>query len=173
MSYEDRSGNRYDLVLHPSVTEAPGVRPPFASPESFLAAFSPSQRADMLRRLRDLVGGKKGVVEANLPDIVLKDVSSDGSVDVLASQVSGLVIGSVLQATITANIEGLSSEVMGGLKDALKESVSALPGDLRGPVEAIRGGVGEALDKAGEQIQKGVGDALQGIFGGKDKPKGK
>ena len=123
-------------------------------------------------RLRNLVGGRQGVVEANLPDIVLKDVTSDGSVDVLASQVSGMVIGSVLQATITSNIEGLSGEVVTGLKGALKDSVSALPSDLRGPVESIRGGVGEMLDKAGEQLQQGVGDALQGLFGGKDKPKG-
>jgi putative FmdB family regulatory protein len=122
-------------------------------------------------RLRNLVGGRQGVVEANLPDIVLKDVASDGSVDVLASQVSGMVIGSVLQATVTANIEGLSGEVMQGLKGALKDSVNALPANLQGPVESIRGTMGEALDKAGEQIQKGVGDALQGLFGGKDKPK--
>jgi hypothetical protein len=38
-------------------------------------------------------------------------------------------------------------------------------------VESLRGGVGEALDKAGENIQKGVGSALQGLFG--DKPSGK
>ena len=123
-------------------------------------------------RLRDLVGGKKGVVEANLPDIVLKDVKSDGSVDVLASQVSGVVIGSVLQAVVTSNIEGLSSEVAGGIRDSLKNCTDALPSDLRGPVESIRGNVGEALDKAGAEIQKGVGEALQGIFGGSSKPKG-
>ncbi|MFM7807971.1 MAG: hypothetical protein ACKPEA_08580, partial [Planctomycetota bacterium] len=124
-------------------------------------------------RLRDLVGGKKGVVEANLPDIVLKDVKSDGSVDVLASQVSGVVIGSVLQAVVTSNIEGLSSEVTGGIRDSLKNCTDSLPSDLRGPVEAVRGNMGEVLDKAGAEIQKGVGDALQGIFGGTTRPTGK
>ena len=114
-------------------------------------------------RLRDLVGGKKGVVEATLPDIVLKNVRSDGSVDVLASQVSGVVIGSVLRATVEANIEGLSSEVVGGLKDAVKNAVDDLPSDLRGPVESIRGKVGDALDKAGD----GIGSALGDLFGGK------
>jgi len=124
-------------------------------------------------RLRDLIGGKKGVVEANLPDIVLKDVRSDGSVDVLASQVSGMVIGSVLQSVVTANIDGLSSELAGNIRDSLKHCTDSLPSDLRGPVEAIRGGMGDALDKAGEKIQKGVGDALQGIFGGSGKTSGK
>jgi putative FmdB family regulatory protein len=119
-------------------------------------------------RLRNLVGGRQGLVDADLPDIVLKDVHSDGSVDVLASEVSGVVISSVLQATVSANIEGLSGAVSDGIRDTLKDMVGDLPADLRGPVESIRGGVGEALDKAGENIQKGVGDALKGIFG--DKP---
>jgi putative FmdB family regulatory protein len=122
-------------------------------------------------RLRNLVGGRQGVVDAKLPDIVLKDVHSDGSVDVLASELSGVVISSVLQATVTANIEGLSSAVSDGLRDTLKDMVGDLPADLRGPVESLRGGVGEALDKAGENIQKGVGSALQGLFG--DKPTSK
>jgi putative FmdB family regulatory protein len=122
-------------------------------------------------RLRNLVGGKQGVVEAKLPDIVLKDVHSDGSVDVLASEISGVIISSVLQATVAANIKGLSSAVSDGLRDTLKDMVGDLPADLRGPLESLRGGVGEALDKAGENIQKGVGDALQGLFG--DKPASK
>jgi putative FmdB family regulatory protein len=122
-------------------------------------------------RLRNLVGGRDGVVEAKLPDIVLKDVHSDGSVDVLASEISGVVISSVLQATLQANIEGLSGAVADGVRDTLKDMVNDLPADLQAPVEKIRGGVGEALDKAGEGIQKGVGEALQGLFG--DKPSGK
>jgi putative FmdB family regulatory protein len=123
-------------------------------------------------RLRNLVGGRQGLVEVKLPDIVLKDVHSDGSVDVLASEISGVVISSVLQATVAANIEGLSSAVTDGIRDTLKDFVGDLPADLRGPVESIRGGLGDALDKAGEGIQKGVGDALQGIFGGGSKPSG-
>ncbi|MFO0608257.1 MAG: hypothetical protein U0324_34140 [Polyangiales bacterium] len=52
MPYEDLSGNRFELLLHPSVTSSPGAHRPFASPESFLTSFSPQQRADMLRRVR-------------------------------------------------------------------------------------------------------------------------
>jgi hypothetical protein len=122
-------------------------------------------------RLRNLVGGRQGLVDADLPDIVLKDVHSDGTVDVLASEISGVVISSVLQATLQANIEGLSGAVADGVRDTLKDMVSDLPTDLQGPVESIRGGVGEALDKAGQSIEKGVGSALQGLFG--DKPASK
>jgi putative FmdB family regulatory protein len=122
-------------------------------------------------RLRNLVGGRKGIVDADLPDIVLKDVHSDGSIDVLASEVSGVVISSVLQATVAANIEGLSGAVSDGIRDTLKDMVGDLPADLRGPVESIRGSLGGALDDAGTQIKQGVGGALQGLFG--DKPSGK
>ncbi|MFM7809035.1 MAG: hypothetical protein ACKPEA_14085, partial [Planctomycetota bacterium] len=61
----------------------------------------------------------------------------------------------------------------GGIRDSLKNCTDSLPSDLRGPLEAVRGNVGEALDNAGAEIEKGVGSALQGIFGGKDKPAGK
>jgi putative FmdB family regulatory protein len=120
-------------------------------------------------RLRNLVGGKQGVVEAALPDIVLKDVKSDGSVDVLASQLSGVVIASVLQATVSANIEGLSSELIGDLKGSIKNSVDALPDNLRGPVESIRGGLGTVLDKTGEGVKEGIGGAIDSLFGDKKK----
>jgi hypothetical protein len=120
-------------------------------------------------RLRNLVGGKQGVVEAALPDIVLKDVKSDGSVDVLASQLSGVVIASVLQATVSANIEGLSSELIGDLKGSIKQSVDALPDNLRGPVESIRGGLGTVLDKTGEGVKEGIGGAIDSLFGDKKK----
>ena len=120
-------------------------------------------------RLRNLVGGKQGVVEAALPDILLKDVKSDGSVDVLASQLSGVVIASVLQATVSANIEGLSSELIGDLKGSIKNSVDALPDNLRGPVESIRGGLGTVLDKTGEGVKEGIGGAIDSLFGDKKK----
>ncbi len=120
-------------------------------------------------RLRNLVGGKQGVVEAALPDIVLKDVKSDGSVDVLASQLSGVVIASVLQATVSANIEGLSTELIGDLKGSIKHSVDALPDNLRGPVESIRGGLGTVLDKTGEGVKEGIGGAIDSLFGDKKK----
>lgn len=120
-------------------------------------------------RLRNLVGGKQGVVEAALPDILLKDVKSDGSVDVLASQLSGVVIGSVLQATVSANIEGLSTELIGDLKGSIKNSVDALPDNLRGPVESIRGGLGSVLDKTGEGVKEGIGGAIDSLFGDKKK----
>ena len=58
--------------------------------------------------LRNIAGGKDGVVEVKLPDLVLRDLSSKGGVDVLASEVSGVVIGAVMKSVIAANIEGLS-----------------------------------------------------------------
>ena len=146
--------------------------------------------------LRNLVGGKDGIVEVKLPDIVLRDLSSKGGVDVLASELSGVVIASVMQAVIAANIEGLGSEVIGGLQNAVGGIGEAIGGALEGAVTkgveevgaALEGvgkklgeslgelgkgmteGAGKALEGAGEAIEKGVGGALKGIgdglFGG-------
>jgi hypothetical protein len=139
--------------------------------------------------LRNLVGGKDGVVEVKLPDIVLRDLSSKGGVDVLASEVSGVVIGSVMQAVVAANIEGLGADVIGGLQGAVDGIGEAIGGPLKDAVgkgvEGVAGALkevgkglgdlgkalgeeaGKAIEGAGDSIKKGVEGALDGIFGGK------
>lgn len=143
--------------------------------------------------LRNLVGGKNGVVEVALPDIVLRDLSSKGGVDVLASEVSGVVIGSVMQAVLAANIEGLGADVLGGLQGAVDGIGQAIGGPLKDAVgkgvegaagalkevgkglgdigKKLGGEAGKALEGAGDAlkqgVEKGVGGALDGIFGGK------
>lgn len=137
--------------------------------------------------LRNIAGGKDGVVEVKLPDLVVRDLSSKGGVDVLASELSGVVIGSVMKSVIAANIEGIGSEVLGGMKGAV-EGIGGVIGEgllgsvnlgVKGAEEALKGigkglgdlgkGAGEALKGAGEKLEKGVGEALDGIFGGKKK----
>ena len=132
--------------------------------------------------LRNLVGGKDGVVEVNLPDIVLRDLSSKGGIDVLASEVSGVVVGSVLQAVVASNIEGLGAEVIGGLSTCVNGIGSAIGGPLKDAVsagirdasaalesvgKALEEGTKKLLDETGKALQEGVGNALDGIFGGK------
>jgi hypothetical protein len=137
--------------------------------------------------LRNIAGGKDGVVRVELPDLVLRDLSSKGGVDVLASEVSGVVIGTVMKSVIAANIEGLGAEVLGGMQGAVEGLGGVIGEGLRGAVdvgvkgaeEALKGigkglsdigkGAEEALKGVGEGIEKGVGEALDGIFGGKKK----
>ena len=139
--------------------------------------------------LRNLAGGKDGVVVVELPDMVVRELSSKGGVDVLASELSGVVIGSVMKSVIAANIEGLGAEVLGGMQGAV-EGIGGMIGEgLRGAVdvgvkgaeEALKAigkglgkglddigkGAGDALKGAGESLKEGVGGALEGIFGGK------
>ncbi|MFM7051870.1 MAG: hypothetical protein ACKOYN_07035 [Planctomycetota bacterium] len=143
--------------------------------------------------LRNLVGGKDGVVEVKLPDLVIRELSSKGGVDVLASELSGVVIGSVMKGVIAANIQGLGADVVGGLQGAVEGIGAAIGGPLRDAVDQGLQGAGEALKKvgaelgdvgkkalegagkavegavegAGEKLKEGVGGALEGIFGGK------
>jgi hypothetical protein len=138
--------------------------------------------------LVDIAGGKDGVVEVAMPDLVLRDLSSKGGVDVLASELSGVVIGSVMKSVIAANIEGLGAEVVGHMKGALEGVGGLLDGPLRNAVDAgvagaadalkavgkgLHEGAGKVLEGAGsvikggaESVGKGVGEALDGLFGG-------
>ena len=144
--------------------------------------------------LRNIAGGKDGVVEVKLPDLVVRDLSSKGGVDVLASELSGVVIGSVMKSVIAANIEGLGADVIGGMQGAVEGIGGVIGEGLRGAVdvgvkgaeEALKGigkglgdigkgagemmkGAGDALKDGAKGVGKGVGEALDGIFGGKKK----
>jgi hypothetical protein len=142
--------------------------------------------------LRNIAGGKDGLVEVKLPDLVIRDLSSKGGVDVLASELSGVVIGSAVKGVLAANIEGLGSNVLGGLQGAVEGIGGAIGGPLLGAVdkgvteagaalkavgEGVAKGLGEAAGKAlegagkaiegaGKSIGEGVGNALDGVFGG-------
>jgi hypothetical protein len=148
----------------------------------------------MVVNLRNIAGGRDGVVEVKLPDLVVRDLSSKGGVDVLASELSGVVIGSVMKSVIAANIEGLGADVLGGMQGAVEGIGGVIGEGLRGAVdvgvkgaeEALKGigkglgdlgkgaadvvkGAGDVMKGAGESLQKGVGEALDGLFGGKKK----
>lgn len=166
-----------------------GEQPSAPAGESKEAVIKELRLEKVTVNLRNLVGGKDGVVEVKLPDLVLRDLSSKGGVDVLASEVSGVVIGSVTQAVIAANIEGLGAEVLGGLQGAVDGIGQAIGGPLKDAVgKGIEGAAGalkdvgkglgdvgkkigeeagKAIEGAGDAIKKGVGGALDGIFGEK------
>ncbi|MFM1821809.1 MAG: hypothetical protein RI967_75 [Planctomycetota bacterium] len=176
--------------------EKPDEKPAEPAGESKEAVVKELRLERIRVNLRNLVGGKDGVVEVKLPDIVLRDLSSKGGVDVLASELSGVVVGSVMQAVIAANIEGLGSEVIGGLQNAVGGIGEAIGGALEGAVtkgveevgaalegvgqklgeslgdlgKGVTEGAGKMLEGAGESLEKGVGGALKGLgdglFGG-------
>ena len=166
-----------------------GAKPAQPAGETKEAVIKELRLEKVKVNLRNLVGGKGGVVEVNLPDIVLRDLSSKGGVDVLASEVSGVVIASVTQAVIAANIEGLGADVLGGLQGAVDGIGQAIGGPLKdavgkgiegaaGALKEVGKGLGDvgkklgeeagkALEGAGDAIKKGVGGAIDGIFGEK------
>jgi hypothetical protein len=166
-----------------------GAKPAQPAGETKEAVIKELRLEKVKVNLRNLVGGKGGVVEVNLPDIVLRDLSSKGGVDVLASEVSGVVIASVTQAVIAANIEGLGADVLGGLQGAVDGIGQAIGGPLKdavgkgiegaaGALKEVGKGLGDvgkklgeeagkAIEGAGDAVKKGVGDAIDGIFGGK------
>jgi len=171
---------------------ASGEQKPAPTGESKEAVIRELRLEKMQVNLRNIAGGKDGLVEVKLPDLVIRDLSSKGGVDVLASELSGVVIGSAIKGVLAANIKGLGSDVLGGLQGAVEGIGGAITGPLRDAVdkgvneagaalkavgEGITKGLGEAagkmldgagkaLEGAGKSIEEGVGNALEGVFGG-------
>lgn len=155
--------------------------PPPAEGEAKEVLVKELRLESMTVNLRNIAGGRDGVVPVELPDIVIRDLSSKGGVDVLASELSGVVIGAAMKGVIAANIEGLGADVVGGLQGAVEGIGGAIGGPLRGAVDAGISGAGEALKGVGKAVGdlgakaiegagkalEGVGGALEGIFGGK------
>ena len=167
---------------------APAPEPAPPAGESKEALVKELRLEKIQVNLRNIAGGKNGLVEVKLPDLVIRDLSSKGGVDVLASEMSGVVIGAVMKEVIAANIEGLGSDVLGGMQGAVEGIGGMIGGPLRGAVDAGINGAGDAikavgkglgdigkeagkvLEGAGDAIKdgvKGIGGALDGVFGGK------
>jgi hypothetical protein len=194
---KDGTLNVQKIVDHLKEVTGAGEKPKPETPagESKEAVIRELRIEGTVVKLRNIAGGKDGVVDIKLPDIVLRDLSSKGGVDVLASELSGVVIGSVMQAVLAANIEGLGAEVLGGLQGAVDGIGQAIGGELTNAVgkgvegvgEALKGvgeglskelgnigkglgeGAGKAVEGAGKALEQGVGGALEGVFGGKKK----
>jgi hypothetical protein len=156
--------------------------PPPADGEAKEVLVKELRLESMTVNLRNIAGGRDGVVPVVLPDIVIRDLSSKGGVDVLASELSGVVIGAAMKGVIAANIEGLGADVVGGLQGAVEGIGGAIGGSLRGAVDVGISGAGDAIkgvgkamgdlgakviEGAGDKLKEGVGGALEGIFGGK------
>jgi hypothetical protein len=172
--------------------EKPTEPKPAPTGESKEAIIRELRLEKMQVNLRNIAGGKTGVVEIKLPDLVVRDLSSKGGVDVLASELSGVVIGSAIKGVLAANIEGLGSEALSGLQGAVEGIGGAITGPLRDAVDQgvgeaatalksvgegvtkglgeaagkVLDGAGKALEGAGDKLKEGVGNALDGVFGG-------
>jgi len=169
-----------------------GEQKPAPTGESKEAVIRELRLEKMQVNLRNIAGGKDGFVEVKLPDLVIRDLSSKGGVDVLASELSGVVVGSAIKGVLAANIKGLGSDVLGGLQGAVEGIGGAITGSLgdavdKGVTEAgaalkavgegitkglgetagkVLDGAGKTIEGAGKAIGDGVGNALEGVFGG-------
>jgi len=98
-----------------------------------------------------LASGK--VLDATIPDIVVKDIGTKTTVDQVAAQLSAQLMDQLILALAKAQIEGLPTSIASGLQSAS----SQISGFLQQGGSAI-----------GDQLQK-VGDAFKSIFDGNGK----
>jgi len=98
-----------------------------------------------------LASGK--VLEATIPDIVVKDIGTKTTVDQVTAKISAQLMDQLIVAIAKAQIEGLPTSISNGLQSATSQ-------------------LGNVLQQSGSTIGEGlqqVGDAFKSLFGGSDK----
>lgn len=101
-------------------------------------------------------GGEPQRLHVEVPAVTLRDVGSDGAVDM--SELTNVIVKSVLQAVLSS--DSLPRQLAADLRDSL-DDLAALPGGLDAQT------TGE-LRKAAEKVNESVGKVFDGLFGGKD-----
>lgn len=98
-----------------------------------------------------LASGK--VLEATIPDILVKDIGTKTTVDQVAAKISAQLMDQLIVAIAKAQIEGLPTSISNGLQSATSQ-------------------LGNVLQQSGSTVGEGlqqVGDAFKSLFGGSDK----
>ncbi len=111
------------------------------------------------------VAGDATRVTLSIPEIVLKDLGSEG---MSAAQICALVVKTILSAALQAGADVLPADLLKDLRGRLKglESVAlAISGQT---VEEVQGALQEALGTEAEKALKGAGEKLEGLFKKKD-----
>jgi hypothetical protein len=101
------------------------------------------------------VGGQASTLDVKVPEIVLTDVGSDGA--------GGATVSELVRKLVPAILVAVVEKCKGVVPDA---DLNRLSSDLGKTLE----GLGTSARQAGENLQKGAGDAIKKIFGGLKKP---
>jgi hypothetical protein len=101
-----------------------------------------------------VLGGEPQRLRVEVPAVTLRDVGSDGAVDM--AELTNVIVKSVLEAVLSS--DALPRQLAADLRDSL-DDLAALPGLLDAQTN------GE-LRKAADKINESVGKAFDGLFGG-------
>ena len=98
------------------------------------------------------IGGGATTLELKIPEIILKDVTQDNA--------AGVAVPELMRRLVPAILAAVVEKCKGAIPDAdLKQFGSGLG--------KVVEGIGTSVKEAGEAAKKGVGGALEKIFGGK------
>ena len=129
-----------------------------------------------------IVGDKPTQIDLNIPEIRLKDVGSGSEGGVMLSQLSGVLIKAILEASLKQGGDLLPEAVLGGLGSGLQEIEALGQGVVTQASKAIDD-TGKTLDdtgkavqdvtkkieQTGKQLEENLGGLLKGLDGSKNK----
>ena len=113
-------------------------------------------------------------VTVKVPEVKVKDVAGDNAEGVAVSELIARVLPVVLAAVLEQGKGIIPGDLLNTLNGDLNGLAAAVGGQLQQLVTNARGDMQKALadglGKAGDDVKKTVGGALDGLLGGKKKP---
>jgi len=113
-------------------------------------------------------------VTVKVPEVTVKDVTGDNAEGVAVSELIARVLPAVLAAVLEQGKGVVPGDLLNTLNGDLNGLAAAVGGQLQQLITNAQGDVRKAvadkLGKAGDDVKKTVGGALDGLLGGKKKP---
>jgi len=122
------------------------------------------------------VGGEATTLNIPIPEIVLENVTQDNAQGVAVSELMRRLVPAILAAVVDkakgvvpdADLDRLSTNIADAAQ-SVGQGAANLVNQAGGRAAKALEGLGIDTKKAGEDVKKGVGGALDKIFGGKKK----
>lgn len=193
LEYNGKKGN-YEVILENLQRLQPPSDPDQPQPEEPEDQAPQDSKKFVVRKIaiRDInvhadvkiVGDQTTKIDLNIPEILLSDVGSGSEEGMQLSQLSGVLIKAILEASLKQGGDLLPQAVLGGLNNGLQD-IEALGQDVATEVGKAIEETGKTLDEAGQavddvtqqiertgkQLEENFGGLLKGLEGSKDKDK--
>ncbi len=104
------------------------------------------------------LGEERKSLKVNVPEIRLTNLGTDSEKGVVLSQMTGVLIRSILLAVVQQSGDLLPAAMLNGLEDGL----SGLKGLGDAGIEVVKG-VGAKLDETGKQLEEGAKNLGEGV----------
>jgi hypothetical protein len=179
LNMEQKVGGTNISALLDSINKAAGSQKPQESKESAGRKVKVNQIriTNVVAHIQVLpLGGNATTLELKIPEIILKDVTTDNAGGVAVPELIRRLVPAILAAVIEKGKGIIPDADLKRLGNDVAATTLALGAGAGKLVQQVGGDAGKALEGLGTGVQnltepaaKGAGDALKGLFGGDKK----